>query len=1123
MKISRNEIPVISIMSLFILFFCFVVQTSFARKFYFSASIGNDAYTNEQAQDPNTPWSSLRKLQNFGNSGLALAGDTFAFRSGDVFMNGRDEFGSLKWWAINGFKCPSGTPKNPIVFTSYGTGEKPNFLFPSPCVTTGKNRVVMAFDGVSYIIIDGLQFSDYRFPVNDKVSTAFTAMGILLGEEGLSSKTHNSIIRNCHFNNIGFGVSMCGDYNQIDNNTFSNFKNTGDTSGTNDIGAVPLILMSGKYNRVTNNIIRGGWAFTGEKASGAGLNGVGIELMNDFDSSFIGYNIVVDCAGGMEIGNNRGISTVGPNDDTIAYNQFINNGVLCYASTSGSFVAKTSKIRVWNNVYVENGNSRFSGPKHGQDVFGDGQSFASFPSWPSFPRNPSVFNYGGFRILQYPLDSGNTLDTLFDSRNNVFWMTNQNQAIYSNTYVRYKHLNNLYHLVGQSALGGTLNTGSFLETRTTSSIFVDTLPSNPLLWNLFITPSSVAYNFGRSVRLLRDFTNKPIVGNPDAGIHENQSSAPVIRASFSPIICNGDSTTVNISANGGVPPYTGTGNFRRVAGVYVFTIRDAMGTQVNTTVNLTQPLAMIANTYFNRIIEFDSTTTINVSVMNGRSPYRYQLNGGVLQNTGVFNSVRAGLYNIQVIDSNACKVSTTIDIKQPSAPFVIQTSIDSIRCYGGQATIRVGASGGTPPYVGVGTFLRFAGRQTFIVNDSNGVSRTVEIILSQPDSITLNYTYPRIQNFGGNTQVSIIANGGKSPYSYSWNGATYQSSSVFNNIIPGNYTISLKDTNACILSKLITIEPPVLPVLNVNSSFLPIICKGGSTSIIISATGGIPPYTGTGSFPRNAGTYNFTVTDSAGQTKSVTIIVTEPNLLAATVSSGSIAVFGGTTSITVSGVSGGRAPYTYRLNNGAFQTGNIFSTVNAGTYSINIKDSLGCTLTKTLSIFQPVKIDIRSFTNNTCRWLWNGTITCGALGGKPPYFYKINSFAYGSSNIFTSLGPGTYTVSVKDSLGSVSSTSVTILASNVICAKNARESIHDNSAPLILFPNPSNHSFSIKPTLKNNIDEIEAYDIRGKRIMRSSFSQEKSYGAQWQPGVYLIRGKSMSGFISAFEKWVKMP
>jgi len=56
-----------------------------ARKFYISSSTGNDTYTYLQAQNPATPWQSLKNITYFG-TGLsqfntypnrAAAGDTF--------------------------------------------------------------------------------------------------------------------------------------------------------------------------------------------------------------------------------------------------------------------------------------------------------------------------------------------------------------------------------------------------------------------------------------------------------------------------------------------------------------------------------------------------------------------------------------------------------------------------------------------------------------------------------------------------------------------------------------------------------------------------------------------------------------------------------------------------------------------------------------------------------------------------------------------------------------------------------------------------------------------------------------------------------------------------------------
>ncbi len=64
-----------------------------------------------------------------------------------------------------------------------------------------------------------------------------------------------------------------------------------------------------------------------------------------------------------------------------------------------------------------------------------------------------------------------------------------------------------------------------------------------------------------------------------------------------------------------------------------------------------------------------------------------------------------------------------------------------------------------------------------------------------------------------------------------------------------------------------------------SSSNTPILCNGGSSTVTVSATGGTPPYHGTGTFSRSAGTYSYTVTDANGCTATTTGNITQPSAL----------------------------------------------------------------------------------------------------------------------------------------------------------------------------------------------------------------------------------------------------
>lgn len=516
---------------------------SFGRKFYFSSSTGNDSRTLAQAQNPATPWQTLVRLENFGagyySTGVfpnkAAAGDTFLFKRGDVFANGNDDYGSVKWWgggygSGTGYNCPSGTPSAPIVFTYYGdpNADLPNLLFPLPATTASKFRHVLCFANVKNIVIDGLQFYDTRFPVNDKRTSAYCAQGIQAGQfgfdaEGVPGEVDSITIKNCIFSNIGYGIFSVGSNIRILNNHFSNFKANGDTIGINDIGADAL-LPTGKKYLIQGNYISGSWAYANPNSSSGGLLGGGLESINDFDSSLIIQNIFIDNSGGMEFGQNEG-TQYGPNDDTFSYNLFINNGKVIYVNTVGSvFSCSAARIRFWNNAIIDNNKCRFTGPGFGGDAMNDGQTFAStgFIFWPTYPVNPSIDNYTGYRTFQYGGDNivGNP-DTLLDIRNNIIWITTGTQAKYSSrTKIFYR--NNLYHTVGgylfPSAVGAALGVGELIDT--TTQFLTDTSSIYPQNWNYYPSSNSVLIDAGQFIKAFFDYVGNPVGNPPDIGAYE---------------------------------------------------------------------------------------------------------------------------------------------------------------------------------------------------------------------------------------------------------------------------------------------------------------------------------------------------------------------------------------------------------------------------------------------------------------------------------------------------------------------------------------------------------------------------------------------------------------------------
>jgi hypothetical protein len=590
----------------------------------------------------------------------------------------------------------------------------------------------------------------------------------------------------------------------------------------------------------------------------------------------------------------------------------------------------------------------------------------------------------------------------------------------------------------------------------------------------------------------------------------------------SSIRCNGGTSTLKVIATGGTAPYIGTGTYQVGAGTYNYTITDSNGVSISRSITVSQPTAITASITAGTISVYGAKTTITVSnTSGGSSPYTYSLNGGLYQTSNIFSNVAAGNHNIVVKDSKSCTYSNAITITQPASTLSASAVFTPIVCNGGQSSITVTATGGTPPYSGTGTFSATAGTRFFSVTDAVGSMKMVSVNITEPSSLIMNLSPGRIIQNGGTTSVVISASGGVAPYAYQMNTGIYQTSSTFTGIAAGTYTFKVKDALGCIKSTNITITQPA--VFNVSITKTNIICKGGQSTVTVNAAGGTPPYIGIGTFLRTAGTYTFTVTDSNGLIKSGSVTITEPTTaIAATVTGGTVLTSGGTSSISITGVSGGTSPYTYSLNGGAYQTTASFSGVPAGSHTVYIKDAIGCILTKTVTVNDVLKAVILGVTNMTCRNRWDGTITVGAQNGRAPYSYKINTFSYGSNNVFTLLGAGNYTLYVKDANGSVASTTATVLSSTLPCAARSMNTIEErNSAMLEIHPNPTNDYFSIQI---NNIEYslLEFYDQQGRLLEKREFhcQTKTTFGAGRNSGVYFV--KCITKYGSESRKLIKL-
>ncbi len=469
-----------------------------------------------------------------------------------------------------------------------------------------------------------------------------------------------------------------------------------------------------------------------------------------------------------------------------------------------------------------------------------------------------------------------------------------------------------------------------------------------------------------------------------ASVTITEPSALSIAVNATPILCNGDLSTVTVTATGGTPPYIGAGTFTRAAGTYTFTVTDANGCSATSSVTtLTEPSQLVVDVQAPLILCHGGTSNVTVGATGGTPPYT---------GTGTF-PLGPGSYTFTVTDANGCTShSSVITLTDPPA-LLASATFTPILCNGGTSTVTLTATGGTPPYTGVGTHTLNAGSHTLTVTDANGCSAIATVTITEPPLLAALVNAPPVACGKDSATVTVTATGGTPPYT---------GTGTFKRLL-GGYSFTVTDANGCTATTQVSVTGP--PPLFAAANATPILCHGDLSTITVSAWGGVPPYTGIGTFSQGAGTYRFVVYDANNCTDTVEVSIIEPPELITTVSADPVVCNGDSTTVTVT-ATGGTPPY-----NGI----GVFRRV-AGVHRFVVTDGNGCSDSVTVSIQDPPTLTVAASADSILCYGDLSTVTVTASGGTPPY---------SGTGLFY-VGAGTHTFSVVDSRGCMENVTVTI-------------------------------------------------------------------------------------------------
>lgn len=159
------------------------------------------------------------------------------------------------------------------------------------------------------------------------------------------------------------------------------------------------------------------------------------------------------------------------------------------------------------------------------------------------------------------------------------------------------------------------------------------------------------------------------------------------------------------------------------------------------------------------------------------------------------------------------------------------------------------------------------------------------------------------------------------------------------------------------------------------------------------------------------------------------VIIKNPGDLLATAAPTPATCTASNGSITVNVPPGaGTPPFQYSINGGPLQSGNTFTGLASGAYTLFVRDFTGsCTSTinVVLGITNPLNITPTA-TNTACAGVSNGSISVATSGAVAPIQYSINGGPNQASNVFNGLAAGTYTITVTDGNGCARTSFVTV-------------------------------------------------------------------------------------------------
>ncbi len=444
---------------------------------------------------------------------------------------------------------------------------------------------------------------------------------------------------------------------------------------------------------------------------------------------------------------------------------------------------------------------------------------------------------------------------------------------------------------------------------------------------------------------------------------------PTATASITHAACGNPTGAITASATGGTGPYifawSNGGTTATItalaAGPYTVTTTNSQGCSSTTTFtvnNQAGPTAGISGTTPTACGSSTGTATATATGGTGSITYAWS-NGG---SGASISGLSAGSYTVTATDQNGCTSTAVATVSNSTGPSSNISTTVHTTCglSNGAATATATGGNGALNYLwsnGATTASisnLAAGIYTVSVTDQSNCLSVASVTINastSPVAAIASQTDARCgQNNGAITAAATAGTGG---YTYLWsNGAT---TAAITGLGGGTFTVTVTDQSGCTGTISTTLQafsqPTVVVVPNDLSCY-----QQNNGTVTANPNGGNAPYTyhwSTGVLTQqitglSPALYFVTVTDASGCTVTGFGVVNEPAELIATPSSTNETSPGANDGTATVVPSGGTAPYTYVWSSGG--TTDTETGLAAGTYTVTVTDTHGCTLVVNVTV-----------------------------------------------------------------------------------------------------------------------------------------------------------------------------